>query len=69
MVLGYEGSLKSSPEALEIRGVRVKKEHAETRLLGLMIKNVKECGQMPWEAGETGKHTSPAALRRNLASP
>lgn len=39
MVLGYEGSLKSLPEALEIRGVRVKKEHAETRLLGLMIKS------------------------------
>lgn len=69
MVLSYEGSLKSLPEALEIRGVRVKKGDAETRLLGLMTKKVKKCGQMPWETGEAGKHTSPAALRRNLASP
>lgn len=58
----------SSPEALEIRGVRVRKGDDNTRLLGLMIEKAKECGQMPWETGEAGKHTFPAAWRRNLAS-
>lgn len=44
------------PEVLEIRGVRVRKGDDDTRLLGLIIKKAKECGQMSWETGGTGKH-------------
>lgn len=38
MVLGSEGSLMSSPGALELWDVRVRKGDDDTKLMGLMIK-------------------------------